>query len=241
MLRAPEFTLRVTRVASLGEYTHIRVTCPELLGESSSVSLPPTAWVRLWILEGTTEYQRGYTLIERNPPTAEASIYFLHHEPDGPASRWALHAQPGDAIEAQLLGGDRYTYPETGEHLLFVGDLASAPAIADALAAAPPEAPHQVILVAPPQAWNPIAARGTEVVQISPDATEGEIIAAVDSALPHAPIHNWRVWVALEVGPTKAVKRHVLGLGLPKGNLTHQGYWVKGRVMGTARSVDHEA
>ena len=62
-----------------------------------------------------------------------AQILVAHHEPEGPASRWARRARPGDAVAIHVLGGTRYRAPSPSDRMLLVGDPASAPAIADAV------------------------------------------------------------------------------------------------------------
>lgn len=114
VLRAPEFELDILDVAPAGDYTRVRVHNEDLLGHGRTRGLPPTVWVRLWIPEGDREHQRGYTLVEMDHDAAEATIYFLHHEPAGPASRWALALTPGGTVSAQLYGGTSTAHPWPG-------------------------------------------------------------------------------------------------------------------------------
>ena len=105
-LRAPEYRLRVTAVAERAPYTDITVSCPPLLGPSGP-GLPLTAWVRMWIPDGDRERQRAYTLTRMDPAEGTAHVLVLHHEPSGPASRWALSTVPGDEVAIQVMGGTR--------------------------------------------------------------------------------------------------------------------------------------
>ena len=79
-LRVPEHKLTVTGVRELAPYTELIVQCPSLLG-SGAATLPPTAWVRMWIPHDGREYQRAYTLTRIDRSQASARILFLHHEP----------------------------------------------------------------------------------------------------------------------------------------------------------------
>ncbi|WP_456047831.1 siderophore-interacting protein [Actinomyces provencensis] len=169
VLRAPEFELDIRDVAPAGDYKRVRVHNEDLLGHGRTRELPPTVWVRLWIPEGDREHQRGYTLVEMDHDAAEATIYLLHHEPAGPASRWALGVQTGARVPAQLYGGTRYRPPVAGTRLLLVGDPASVPAIADALAAAPPSCTAEVVLQAPEDQWLPRGDVPGRVTRVDPD------------------------------------------------------------------------
>ena len=130
-LRVPEHRLTVTGVRDLPPYTELTVQSPSLLG-AGGPNLPPTAWVRMWIPQGGREYQRAYTLTRINRAQASATLLFLHHEPDGPASQWSKQVRPGATVAVQVMGGTSYRSPSHGDRMLLVGDRASAPALADA-------------------------------------------------------------------------------------------------------------
>ncbi len=89
----------------------------------------PTQWIRLWIPDATSDklHHRGFTLVNQNPAEDTVSIDFALH--DGPAADWARRAQPGDPLDATVLGSD-FQLPEQApsEYVIF-GDTASLPAI----------------------------------------------------------------------------------------------------------------
>ncbi|WP_312349596.1 siderophore-interacting protein [Actinomyces sp.] len=230
VLRAPEFELDILDVSPAGEYTRVRVHNEDLLGHDRTRDLPPTVWVRLWVPEEDKEHQRGYTLVEMDHDAAEATIYFLHHEPPGPASRWALGVQAGARIPAQLYGGTKYRPPVAGTRLLLVGDPASVPAIADALAAAPPSCTADVVLQAPEEQWLPLGDVPGSVIRVHPDRGSEGLVEVV-SGLVSTSAPDW-AWVALESTPTRRVRRALLEAGVPRGAIQHQAYWVRGRAMG---------
>lgn len=233
LLRAPEYELEVVGAEERGEFTRVRVRCAELLGEEAARELPPTVWVRLWVPgEGGKEYQRGYTLVEVDPGPAEATLYVLHHEPSGPASRWARRADTGSTIAAQLYGGRKYTAPEPGRRLLLVGDPASAPAIGDALDRAPASCSAEVLLLAETDMWLPLGRGRAVVTRVPVSAGEEGLLRRLGSALERG-VPDW-AWVALESGPTRAARRALLEAGVPKAALQSQAYWVRGRSMGAS-------
>lgn len=230
LLRAPEFDLDITEVSEVGQYTRLRVRNEELLGHGRVRDLPPTTWVRLWVPEAGREHQRAYSLAEVDRDRGEATIYVLHHTPDGPASRWALSVAPGGFVSAQLYGGTKYRAPDPGSSMLLVGDPTSAPAIGEALSAAPASCRIHVVLRAQEEMWLPMDSAATPVTRVPPGADIGELVEAVTDACPQG-TPDW-AWVALEGADTRAVRRHLQHAGLPRNALQHQAYWVRGRAMG---------
>lgn len=232
LLRAPEFDFEILDVRQAGDYTRMRMHNADLLGHARARDLPPTIWVRLWVPDGDNEHQRAYTLVEIDQDAAQCSIYLLHHEPDGPASRWALSARPGDTIPAQLYGGTKYRAPASGARLLLVGDPASAPAIADALAAAPPSCAADVVVQATDDTWLPLGEVPGTVTRVDPELGTGGLLDVVAGLVAeHAP--DW-AWVALDSAATRAVRRALLDAGVPRAGIQHQAYWLRGRAMGTS-------
>jgi len=69
----------------------------------------PTMWIRMWFADGDKLHQRGYTLVDPDPAAGTVDIEFALH--DGIASQWARAAQPGDTIEATVLGS-KFAIPE---------------------------------------------------------------------------------------------------------------------------------
>ena len=233
-LRVPEHRLTVTGVRELPPYTELTVQCPSLLGTEAD-SLPPTTWVRMWIPENDREYQRSYTLTHINRARASARILFLHHEPTGPASRWSSRVRPGATVAVQVMGGTSYRPPSPGDRMLLVGDPASAPALADAVDAAPAGSPVTVIMLAPEAGHLPRAERDHQLIRLDPEVSEDKLLAAVDHALwadTGDLALDW-VWIALESGVTKTVRRHLVASGMNRRSIQHQAYWIRGRAMGT--------
>ena len=185
-LRVPEHKLTVTGVRELPPYTELIVQCPSLLG-SGAAALPPTAWVRMWIPHDGREYQRAYTLTRIDRSQASARILFLHHEPAGPASQWSSHVRPGATVAVQVMGGTSYRSPSPGDRLLLVGDRASAPALVDAVNAAPVGSPATVIMLAPRDGYLPMAERDHEFIRLDPEVLEDRLLSAVDTAEEERP------------------------------------------------------
>lgn len=232
VLRAPEHMLEVTAVREREPYTELTVHCPSLLG-SQAQALPPTTWVRMWIPDGEREYQRAYTLVRMDRREASAQILVLHHEPAGPASRWARAVQPGQTVDIQVMGGTRYRGPGEGERMLLVGDPASAPALADAVDAAAPSCRVEAVMLARPEGHLPRAGREHGWRLVDPQWPQAGQLAAVDEALGALGSATW-AWVALESGLTRSVRRHLLDAGMSRRAIQSQAYWIHGRAMGVA-------
>ena len=233
-LRVPEHKLTVTGVRELAPYTELTVHCPSLLGADTAI-LPPTTWVRMWIQQGGRQHQRAYTLTRINRSHATAIILVLHHEPSGPASRWAKRVKPGATVSVQVMGGTSYRLPSPGDRMLLVGDQASAPALADAVAAAPPSSLATVVMLAPETGFLPLAARDHRLIRVNPEVSEEKLLAAVDRTLwadAGDLALDW-VFIALETSATKAVRRHLIASGISRRSIQHQAYWIRGRAMGT--------
>ena len=102
----------------------------------------PTMWIRIWFAAG---HQRGYTLVDPDPAAGTFDIEFALHE--GCASDWARTAEPGDTVEATVLGS-KFAIPEPAPGgYVIVGDTASLPAI-NSLLEAIGDAPAQVFIEA---------------------------------------------------------------------------------------------
>ncbi|AKM07911.1 Siderophore-interacting protein [Pelagerythrobacter marensis] len=123
------------------------------LGGQGMVDYPPGqkgGYVKLMLLpqsEGGRPVVRTYTI--RDQRHRELDIDFaLHGDADhqaGPATRWALAARPGDAIEVGGPGPAK-PLPAGFQHYLVAGDMAALPAIAANLEALPGDATGFVAL-----------------------------------------------------------------------------------------------
>ena len=110
----------------------------------------PGNWVRAWFPDpdgGAKQFQRGYTLAEADPGTGEFAIDFVIHHPMGPAAYWATTCEPGDQIVAMRFGEEPFELLDPAPRgYLFLGDLASYPAIHALASSIPQEHPVVVYL-----------------------------------------------------------------------------------------------
>jgi len=84
-------------------------------------------------------------------------------------------------------------------------------------------------------ASRPLAARAHRLIRVNPEVSEEKLLATVDRTLwadTGDLALDW-VFIALETSATKAVRRHLIASGLSRRSIQHQGYWTRGRAMGT--------
>jgi NADPH-dependent ferric siderophore reductase len=181
--------------------------------------------VRMWFADGDKLHQRGYTLVDPDPdPGADTvDIEFALH--DGVASRWAQVAQPGDTIEATVLGSN-FTLPEPRPAgYVIVGDTASLPAI-NSLLDGIEDAPARVFLEAGHDDDRKLpVARGADVVWIDRDEASESLVAAVSSSAFDATDHFG--WVACDNRTTRTVAKILReDYRIPRKSIKAQAYWV---------------
>lgn len=193
---------------------------------------------------------RTYTPRAVRPEAAEVDVDLLVHEPAGPASAWALAAQPGARLLVSgpdVRAGDRrhgiQWRPELPpRHVLLVGDEAAVPAIAGILRTLDPSARGVVLVEADaPDAWPPLDVRpvGIQVRAVQrmpgrPGAALGRSVAAWASehgAVAVADGPRFTAWIATESTAVPGPRAAVVARGVDPARVQAQGYW---RVSGPA-------
>jgi NADPH-dependent ferric siderophore reductase len=84
---------------------------------------------------------RTYTIRNLRADEAEVDVEFVLHGENGPASRWATHAQPGDKVQIsapnrraeKIGGGFEWKPPADPRHVLLMADETAVPALAGIL------------------------------------------------------------------------------------------------------------
>ena len=131
LFRAGDYRLTVTGRREISpHYLRLSFDAGGMLGDNP---VHPTMWIRMWFADGDKLHQRGFTLVNPDPAAGTTDIEFALH--DGIASHWARTAQPGDTVEATVLGS-KFAIPEPPPAgYVIVGDTASLPAINSLLGA----------------------------------------------------------------------------------------------------------
>ena len=205
----------------------------------------PGNWVRAWFPDpdgGAKQFQRGYTLAEADPGTGEFAIDFVIHHPMGPAAYWATTCEPGDQIVAMRFGEEPFELLDPAPRgYLFLGDLASYPAIHALASSIPQEHPVVVYLeqhderdVQLPLPSGPnIEARWVD------ELPDGQGLAQAISGRDWT---GWYAWVTAESLATRRARTPLeREFGLNRATLHAHAYWVRGRAMGKSRVLEQAA
>ncbi|MFF2042576.1 siderophore-interacting protein [Kitasatospora sp. NPDC058170] len=226
MFRRPRPThdVRVTAVAPLTS-TLVRLTLngPTLadLGIEH-----PTQWVKLAIPEG---HSRAYTIRHHRPGQGEVDIDIVLHG-NGPVSRWAATARPGDA--ARLAGPrGRFQPLDSAAHLLLAADESALPAALTILDRLHPSVRVSAYFeIADAADALPLSTRADLTTSWLPRPTghpKGHLLSAalLDARLPSSA----SAWLAGEASSVTAIRRHLLtDLGYPREHVQAKGYWKQG-------------
>ncbi|GAB3274590.1 siderophore-interacting protein [Parasphingorhabdus pacifica] len=174
---------------------------------------------------------RTYTVRALRPSLGEIDVDFVLHGDDGPASRWARRARPGDEV-AMIGPHGIYAVPPEANWQLLVGDETAVPAIAAIVESLPREVAARVFVETGSEVdeqhfdtpadvdirWLPrgSAPRGQRLLE----ALRADEFPA---GFPYA-------WLAGEAGVVKHVRRHLVSeRGFEKRAITFTGYWRQGK------------
>lgn len=218
------------------KFLRIRMHSATLLEEAI---VAPTAYLRFWFPDpngSDTEHQRAYTITEADQDAGTFAVDVVLHEPAGPASAWALRAEPGTTVQVTSLGSTRFDLPDDlPAGYLLVGDSASLPAINAILGQVPAEVPLEVYLEEhdPDDLLIPIVEHPRANVTWVPRQGEGSLSAAIAAR----DWSNWYAWAAPELGSLKNLRMRLRDeFGFPKSEIHAQAYWYFGRGFGKNRS-----
>src|SRR5690625_121606 len=239
---ARDHILTVTGTEQLApHFLRVHLVCDTLLEDMQA---GPTAWIRIWFPDPDrdgVEHQRGYTLSSADPATGTFTVDFVLHEPAGPASTWAVQAEPGQQVPAMTMGSTPFEVPtELPVGYLLIGDSASTPALNAIVATVPDEVPIELYLEQHEEADRliPLTGHPRLVVHRVP-RTGPEALAA---AIERRDGSNWYAWVAPESASLKQLRTLLRDeFGFPKTEIHQQAYWVEGRAMGKRRGGDASA
>ncbi|ORW02437.1 siderophore-interacting protein [Mycobacterium kyorinense] len=224
LLRAGDYRLTVTGKREISpHYLRLSFDGGGMLAEHQ---VHPTMWIRMWFADGDKQHQRGYTLVDPNPSADTFDIEFALH--GGIASRWAQDAQPGDTIEATVLGS-KFAVPEPAPAgYVIVGDTASLPAI-NSLLTAIGDAPAQVFLEAGYDDDKDLpVARDANITWVDRKNAGEALVQAVRSAAFDAGDHFG--WVACDHRTTRSVVKVLRDeFGIPRNSIASRAYWMASR------------
>lgn len=197
------------------------------------VSLGPDDHVKLFLPANDRDepQRRDYTPRAYDRAARRLTLDFAVHEA-GPATRWAIEAKAGDAIEIGGPRGSAVVSP-TFDWWLLVGDETALPAIGRRIEELP-EGVEAISLVAVTSAKEQqtfqTAARHVAIWAHRPDDSADDPAALLtvlrNLALPEG---DGFVWIAAETAVARAVQDYLLGeRGHPREWSKAAGYWRKG-------------
>jgi len=182
---------------------------------------------------------RDYTPRAFNAANAELTIDFALHDA-GPATAWALAAQPGDTLD---IGGPRGSMlvADDFDFYWLIGDETALPAIGRRVEELRAGAfVTTVVIVDGPEEeqrfetkadWRPVWVHRN-------GRTDADALKAALSGL-RAGAGDGYVWIAAEAQTARALRDYVLGeRGHPKEWFKASGYWVAGQPGETAKFAD---
>ena len=194
-------------------------------------SLSPDDHVKLFLPGDGGPQRRDYTPRAFDAAKRRLTLDFALHEA-GPATAWALAAQPGEVLE---VGGPRGSnvVADDFDWYLLVGDETALPAIGRRLEELRPGVPVSTFVVLDqPEDRQAIATRtvwtSNWVVRDGSGRDDGALLrAALDGYV--TPPGDGYVWIAAEAQAAKQLRRYMLeDRGHPAAWLKASGYWVRG-------------
>lgn len=204
--------------------------CPQLPMQVGEYGM---SWYRMYLAmpDDVRPPMRTYTIRALRAARGEVDVDFALHGDDGPASRWARRARPGDEV-AMIGPHGLYAPPAASEWQLLVGDETAVPAIGSIVESLPPGAVVRALVEVGSagdrqdfDSWGDVeirwitrgaAPRGQRVLEAMRQAE-------FPTGAPYA-------WLAGEAGVVKQARRHLVHeRGVGRRAITFTGYWRLGK------------
>lgn len=188
---------------------------------------------------------RTYTVRHQLPDAIDVD-FALHQDSGGehgPATSWAMKAQPGDVIEVGGPGPAK-PLPEGRGFYLVAGDMTALPAIAVNLAALPADARGVAVIEVSEEAdrqylERPAGVAVHYVVNPDPGTAPDAMVQAVQAVDPGG--DGVYAWVACEFSAMRALRDYLRGeRGLGPDRLYISSYWKKGATEETHKVVKRQ-
>jgi len=172
---------------------------------------------------------RTYTHRAIDLENGEMVIDFVHHGDNGPASRWAIHAQPGDELGVAMKAGAKELYPRVSDYLL-AGDATAIPVLSCILESLPARASGVCVIEVhgPEDELRIRTAADIRFIWLhNPHPEEGSELAATVKGLV-LPEKDRFAYVAAEYRSVKTLREYLRSCGWSKEELYAFSYWKAG-------------
>ncbi|ORT56789.1 siderophore-interacting protein [Streptomyces sp. CB03238] len=178
------------------------------------------------IPEDERPWMRSYTVRAHDPRRGTIDIDFVLHDGDeGPATRWARAARPGDTL-GMFGPSEAFARPVVlgrADWTLLAGDQSALPALGT-LVEALPAGQRAVAYIEVPDAAEEQPLIGYGELTVHWLHGEGLLLDAVRAA--RLPSGTGYAWLAGEAGVVRALRRHLVDeRGLDKRSVDFTGYW----------------
>lgn len=184
------------------------------VGDNNKLVIPKDKSKPLQLPDGPSKgdasdfYIRTYTLRAIDFEKSEMTVDFVMHGETGPASKWAINAQPGDQLGVLMKAKRKPLFQEADWYLL-VGDHTALPVISVILERMPNHARGQVILEVP-TAEDVLELEKPEEVQIqwvlNPTPGEHSQLVSVMKKIPLGSHSSKFVYAAAEYHVVKELQ-----------------------------------
>ncbi len=179
------------------------------------------------------ETLRAYTIWAHDRAAATLDLCVLDHPGQGPGARWAMAAQPGDAVTFRPPEGKLVARPRAGLHL-FVGDETAAVAFG-AIMRALPSAAKVVAIIETESVAERLPLQMTHELRwlVRGARPSGDPALLVGSTRTAAALLRGRTpgaaYLAGEARACKALRRLLIGeLGWARGEIALTPFWMPG-------------
>ncbi|MGJ5641470.1 siderophore-interacting protein [Formosa sp. S-31] len=176
------------------------------IGDNNKLVIPMDKTKPLQLPDGPPKggvsdfYIRTYTLRAIDFEKSEMTVDFVMHGETGPASKWAINAQPGDQLGVLMKAKRKPLFQEADWYLL-VGDHTALPVISAILEQLPSNAQGQVVLEVP-EPEDVLELEKPEHIQIhwvfNPTPGENSQLVSVMKEIPLDVYPNKFVYAAAE-------------------------------------------
>ncbi|WP_439842984.1 siderophore-interacting protein [Aeromonas taiwanensis] len=208
---------------------HVKIMLPRP-GQSEIVLPTPTPQGPRWLDPAQKPVIRTFTIRAFRREALELDIDFALHGEAGPASRFALHAKPGDKLAISGPGGpDPMLQPAS--HYNMAGDLTSLPAISAMAEVMPSDARGHIALLVPHQddVQDLSLPEGVSLRWFLGTPDQIAPLVAYFTALPMVAEQSY-FWFGGEEGLVVPLRRHVRRtLDVDRQRVYAVPYWCSGK------------